>query len=233
MNSIVLLRTLHETTGLARPSYTEFSSCRAALLVMLAQSVNGPQSAELKAAIEMGMQLIRRMAVGNNVSTQSETSVIEALEIAVRRLHEMQEARGGMGEGDHGGAVSYGADDDRGKVYEEVDAGKTGYERFRQWASLWPAAKGDTQQEATRSQGKGISSSCVFPQATTPSALPGSSSSCPAPPAVVVNQSPESARWLAMMDNAGIGIGAEQVDEMSLFGGFPELGALDGWPGLM
>ncbi|PSR82414.1 fungal-specific transcription factor domain-domain-containing protein, partial [Coniella lustricola] len=90
---IHLLHTLHTTTGLARSSYTEFSSCRAALLVMLAQSVNsGPQSEahELKDAIDSGMVLIRGMAAGN-VSTQSETSVIEALEIAVRRLHEMQQ----------------------------------------------------------------------------------------------------------------------------------------------
>ncbi|ROW02429.1 hypothetical protein VMCG_06016 [Cytospora schulzeri] len=231
IKSIGLLRTLHETTGLARPSYTEFSSCRAALLVMLAQSVNGPQSAELKTAIEMGMQLIRKMAVGNNVSTQSETSVIEALEIAVRRLHEMQEARGAVAEGERA-AVQYGVDDHEKAHEEEVDVGKSGYERFRQWASLWPASKGDQQQDGIRSHGKGASSGHGFPQMTTTSPLPGSSS-WPGPPAGPVDQSPESARWMAMMDNGGLGIGAEQVDEMSLFGGFPELGALDGWPGLM
>ncbi|POS72316.1 hypothetical protein DHEL01_v209287, partial [Diaporthe helianthi] len=94
INTIALLRTLHETTGLARSSYTEFSACRAALLVMLAQSVVlGPATPQprLKAAVEMGMRLIRRMAAGNNVSTQSEASIIEALEIAVRRLHAMQD----------------------------------------------------------------------------------------------------------------------------------------------
>ncbi|KUI62496.1 hypothetical protein VP1G_09620 [Cytospora mali] len=232
MNAILLLRTLHETTGLARPSYTEFSSCRAALLVMLAQSVNGPQSAELKAAIEMGMQLIRRMAVGNNVSTQSETSVLEALEIAVRRLHEMQEARGAVAEGDVA-TVQYGVDNHEKAHDEEVDTGKSGYERFRQWASLWPPSKGDQQHDATRvGQGRGATSGYVFPQTNTPSPLPGSGS-WPVPHAGLVDQSPESARWMAMMDTAGVGIGTEQVDEMSLFGGFPELGALDGWPGLM
>lgn len=198
---------------------------------MLAQSVNGPQSTELKTAIEMGMQLIRRMAVGNNVSTQSETSVIEALETAVRRLHEMQEARGAVAEGERA-AVQYGVDDHEKANEEEVDFGKNGYERFRQWASLWPAAKADPQQDGIRGQGKGASSGHIFPQMTTPSPLPGSSS-WPGPPAAPVDQSPESARWMAMMDNAGLGIGAEQVDEMSLFGGFPELGALDGWPGLI
>lgn len=231
MNAIVLLRTLHETTGLARPSYTEFSSCRAALLVMLAQSVNGPQSAELKAAIEMGMQLIRNMAVGNNVSTKSETSFIEALEIAVRRLHEMQEAKVAVADGD-GAALHYGVDDHEKVQEKEMDAGKSGYERFRQWASLWPAGSGDQQQDAVRGQGKREPPGHVFPQTTTPSALPGSSS-FPGPYAGMVDQSPESARWMAFLDNYGLGIGSEQVDEVSMFGGFPELGALDGWPGFV
>lgn len=198
---------------------------------MLAQSVNGPQSTELKAAIDMGMQLIRRMAVGNNVSTQSETSVIEALETAVRRLHEMQEARGAVVEGERT-SVQYGVDDHEKAHEEEVDVGKSGYERFRQWASLWPAVKGNQPQEVIRGHGKGALSGNMFPQMTTPSPLPGSST-WPGPPAGLGDQSPESARWMAMMDNAGLGINSEQVDEMSLFGGFPELGALDGWPGLL
>lgn len=234
---IALLRTLHDTTGLARSSYTEFSSCRAALLVMLAQSVNGPQTPELKAAIEMGMQLIRRMAAGN-VSTQSETSVIEALEIAVRRLQEMQQAehslevvqrKGEDGEAELGG-----------KGCEEGDASKTGYERFREWASLWPAASGEGPEEASKGPGR-LTPSLAFADIKTPPGLgltggasieriPGLQQAIGM--AGANEHSPESARWLTMMDTAGMGVGIEQLDDMGLFGGFPELGALDGWPGI-
>lgn len=248
MNVVILLRTLHETTGLARSSYTEFSSCRAALLVMLAQSVNGPQTPELKAAIDLGMQLIRRMAAGN-VSTQSETSVIEALEIAVRRLHEMMQAQqqdsavltsGAAGEREGEEAEKEGEQEQEG----DGDAGKSGYDRFREWASLWPVGPTSSDppqppQESSRAQGHGV------PGRNTPSAAfaalghgtagggGGGLAAWPVPPAVLgAEYSPESARWLTMMDSTGMGIGGEQLDDMGLFGGFPELGALDGWPGL-
>lgn len=240
-----LLRTVHETTGLARSSYTEFSSCRAALLVMLAQSVNGPQTAELKAAIELGMQLIRRMAAGN-VSTQSETSVIEALEIAVRRLMEMQAAEqhgdGGAGGRGPGEAAVRTGHRRRG----DVDASKTGYERFREWASLWPSSSsgGEPSGQAEGGSrgglgGHGRSTPALgFAELkTTPASAMGGGAGMSQPAGAThehaeAEYSPESTRWLNMMDTGVMGVGIEQLDDLGLFGGFPELGALDGWPGL-
>jgi hypothetical protein len=251
INTIALLRTIHETTGLARSSYTEFSSCRAALLVMLAQSVAlgpGTPQPRLKAAVEMGMRLIRRMAAGNNVSTQSEASIIEALETAVRRLHAMQDARGVAGPG--------GAGDGKGETFVEInvrgemDLGKTGYERFREWAAMWPVGAvggGEPQQQHQQQeqhhprQMQGDDSmrglkrldSRAVETATVPSPYPG----MPSVPGVLgpppdLEHSPDSARWMALMDNAGIRMD-QQLDDLSLFGGFPELGALDGWSGLI
>lgn len=229
-----LLRTLHETTGLARSSYTEFSSCRAALLVLLAQSVNGPQTPELKAAIELGMQLIRRMAAGN-VSTQSETSVIEALEIAVRRLMEMQAAEQGVDAVETGAA----AVQTRGRARAEVDASKTGYERFREWASLWPAGSsgGELQDDGSLAHGgRSSAQALAFADLKAVPAAFATASAVQQPAGMAdhgaAEHSPESTRWLNMMDTGVIGVGIEQLDDLGLFGGFPELGALDGWPGL-
>ncbi|EFX02989.1 c6 zinc finger domain containing protein [Grosmannia clavigera kw1407] len=89
---LALCQRLHETTGLAGASYTEFSSCRAALLLLLAQSLNeSPDEYDRRSrdAIARGCRLMRAMATGrgSSVSTRSETSVVEALEHAVRRLH--------------------------------------------------------------------------------------------------------------------------------------------------
>ncbi|KAF3763992.1 hypothetical protein M406DRAFT_95506 [Cryphonectria parasitica EP155] len=216
INVINLLRTLHETTGLARSSYTEFSSCRAALLVMLAQSVNGPQTPALKEAIETGMSLIRGMAAGN-VSTQSETSVIEALEIAVRRLHEMQQAQ---------------------DVIEETPASKSGYERFREWASLWPAPGEDPREEGSQrmpNPSLSFSDPRLMSHYTAHTAFGGGAverSAWQPPIAGMAEHSPESARWLNMVDPTGMGMEVEQLDELGFFGGFPELEALDGWPSL-
>lgn len=274
INTIALLRTLHETTGLARSSYTEFSACRAALLVMLAQSVvqgssstsssgaarTGPQQKpqqqqRLAAAVEMGMRLIRRMAAGNNVSTQSEASIIEALETAVRRLHAMQEEEARGSAGAAAGFESKGETFVEINVRGEMDVGKTGYERFKEWASMWPVgamnnsggggAGGDREPQPQGHQhhrqlqggdpmgGLRRLDGRAQEMATVPSPYPGmpSGPGVLGPPPELVEHSPDSARWMALMDNAGLRM--EQLDDLSLFGGFPELGALDGWPGLI
>lgn len=193
---------------------------------MLAQSVNGPQTLELKAAIDVGMQLIRRMAAGN-VSTQSETSVIEALETAVRRLHEMQHSV----LADHTGEPGEGAPRRRGKGTEQVDAGKSGYERFREWASLWPPG-GGSDAHGGGGEIQMAAGAVGFADTRTPPSYGMPPAGLP-PPGLgrTSDHSPESSRWLTMMDT-GMGIGIEQLDDLGLFGGFPELGALDGWPGL-
>lgn len=206
---------------------------------MLAQSVAGAgqQTAELKAAVELGMRLIRKMAAGN-VSTRSETSVIEALEIAVRRLMEMQAEGGTVRSADSGVEVD---DADRGgEGPGEGDVAKTGYERFREWASLWPAAgrEGAGEEMGTgRGGGKATATTggfCFAELMTAPSSsLPfAGDGAAPADRMGAVHgaeHSPESARWLSMVDTGGMGVG---VDDLGLFGGFPEFGALDGWPGL-
>lgn len=260
---VALLRTMHEATGLARSSYTEFSSCRAALLVMLARSVDGPQTAELKAAIELGMQLIRRMAAGN-VSTQSETSVIEALEIAVRRLMEMQAAeqqqqqqnqQNQQRQGGGGDGVDVAREGDEAAVQggsragAEAEASKTGYERFREWASLWPVGSGEAHEETSRGgHARSTASSLALGDLKTAAAgfangsggtqqqqqqQPTGAGGAAASEHAAMEHSPESTRWLSMMDTGVMGVGIEQLDDLGLFGGFPELGALDGWPGLV
>ncbi|KAI9925956.1 hypothetical protein MW887_004415 [Aspergillus wentii] len=83
------LQSLLDNTGLCRASYTEFSSCRAALLVILAESLNRPRSKNLRDALTRGMKLIRKMSGG--CSTESEISLIESLEAAVCQLSLWQE----------------------------------------------------------------------------------------------------------------------------------------------
>lgn len=197
------------------------------------------------------------MAVGN-VSTQSETSVIEALEIAVRRLQEIQQdptlMHGGYGEQD---VVAERARGGGGGPLEEVDVGKSGYERFREWASLWPAGNngtsssgggggsgsgggsGDVQPDSSRALGKSTPGT-VFADMKTPQSVPGTGGpgvvdrvGWAVPTAAgITEHSPESARWMTMMDTGDMGVAIEQLDDLGLFGGFPELGALDGWSGL-
>lgn len=75
---------LHMGPGLARASYVEFSSCRAAILVLLAQCLDEP-SVELRAKLTQGMKLIKHMAPAN-ASTKSEASVMTAIEAAIKQL---------------------------------------------------------------------------------------------------------------------------------------------------
>lgn len=125
---IETLRMLYEAKGLARFSYVEFSSCRAALLIMLAGSLC-ELTERTSAMIDLGMRLIGIMSKGNNFSTQSETSIIEALEVAVRRLHGQ---RNGNSSDTTGSPAS-------------VDGEKTSYERFKKWASLWKGTGAESQ----------------------------------------------------------------------------------------
>ncbi|KAF2705270.1 hypothetical protein K504DRAFT_388185 [Pleomassaria siparia CBS 279.74] len=118
---IKLLNTLSENIGLARASYIEFSACRAALLILLAQSLN-ERSEQLSATIALGMRLLRFMASGNILSARSETSVIEALEEAVRRLHMRENSRSGHASG---------------STQENTDQYQNGFVHYNEWVSLW------------------------------------------------------------------------------------------------
>lgn len=80
---LATLQSLADNIGLCRASYTEFSSCRAALLVILAQSLNS-KSKGLQDGLTRGMKLIRQMIGGT--ASQSEISYIESIEAAIRQL---------------------------------------------------------------------------------------------------------------------------------------------------
>ncbi|KAM0542733.1 hypothetical protein ACHAPJ_012666 [Fusarium lateritium] len=116
-NVITLLELLHETIGLARASYTEFSSCRAALLLLLAHNLS--QSTErLRMAVRQGMRFIKLMSVGSNMSNKSEASLIESIESAVRRIHSREH-------------------DEHLKAKEdEKQELQTSYDRFKEWTAL-------------------------------------------------------------------------------------------------
>jgi hypothetical protein len=80
---IETLQTLASQTGLCRASYTEFSSCRAALLVILAERLNSRTAHLFEEELARGMALIRRMTGGS--SSESEISYIQSLDAAIRQ----------------------------------------------------------------------------------------------------------------------------------------------------
>lgn len=108
---VELCSLLNQHCGLAGASYTEFSSCRAAMLVILAQSLNGRKE-NLKSSLASGMKLIKRM-VTNIDSVKSEVSVIDALETAIKAMDVSGDNQNGSG--------------------KEKD---NGYEKFKSWAAL-------------------------------------------------------------------------------------------------
>ncbi|PLB45215.1 hypothetical protein P170DRAFT_440362 [Aspergillus steynii IBT 23096] len=109
---IDLCQLLQNSVGLARVSYTEFSSCRAALLALIAQRLIDDSSERLCSAIARGMTLIRQICVGLE-SARSEVAVIEALERARLQL------------------------DRRGESEQNCAPSDSGYDQFRRWAQLW------------------------------------------------------------------------------------------------
>lgn len=78
------LQSLSDHVGLCRASYNEFGACRAALLVILAESLNSGKSQRLQDGLRRGMGLIRQMTGGS--STQSEISYIESIEAAISQF---------------------------------------------------------------------------------------------------------------------------------------------------
>ncbi|KAJ5669741.1 hypothetical protein N7462_010811 [Penicillium macrosclerotiorum] len=128
---IDLCRLLRDETGLARASFTEFSSCRAALLVILAQGLT-KRTERLGAALEQGISLIKIMSMGVG-SARSAVSVIEALERAIRRLEAWSETQQAH---NNGGSI------------------ESAYDRFKNWEMLWktgpvsPSTMAWKQQEA-------------------------------------------------------------------------------------
>ncbi|RGP69640.1 hypothetical protein FLONG3_7717 [Fusarium longipes] len=98
---------LQSTIGLARASYTEFSSCRAALLVIITQCLQR-KTDRLRDALRTGMAMIKEMSAGGE-SARSEASLIEVFERAISRLDATLDSSG-----------------------RETD-----YSRFKKWELLW------------------------------------------------------------------------------------------------
>ncbi|KDN67341.1 putative fungal specific transcription factor domain-containing protein [Colletotrichum sublineola] len=101
-------RLLRNSVGLARASYTEFSSCRAALLVIITQCLQ-KKTDRLRDALREGMAMLKEMSAGGE-SAKSEMSLIEAFERAISRLDT--------------------ADD-------SSSAKESDYARFKKWEMLW------------------------------------------------------------------------------------------------
>ncbi|RBR07279.1 uncharacterized protein FIESC28_10778 [Fusarium coffeatum] len=82
--TINLCQLLKEEGRLSKSSYTEFSSCCAAILVLVARCVSD-KSRQLQDASKKGMELLREISTGV-FSTSSEKSAVAALEAASERL---------------------------------------------------------------------------------------------------------------------------------------------------
>lgn len=120
---IDLCQLLQDSVGLARVSYTEFSSCRAALLALIAQRLT-KTSDKICNALSRGMVLICQMCVGLE-SARSEVAVIEALERARLQLDHQSE-----------------------QELTEMPSG-SGYNQFLQWAKLWRFGPADSDAPPT------------------------------------------------------------------------------------
>ncbi|KAL4967078.1 transcription factor domain-containing protein [Aspergillus stella-maris] len=99
--------------GLARSSYIEYSSCRASLLVLIAQSIE-KQSALFRTQLRDGLDMIKEMAAAGD-SARSEVALLESLERALARLLHTTDKHEGR---------STGSD----------------YENFKNWESAWKSS---------------------------------------------------------------------------------------------
>lgn len=102
-------RFLRDSIGLARTSYTEFSTCRAALLVITTQCLL-QRTHKFRQMLRDGLVLLKEMSAGSE-SARSEVSLIEAFERAITKMDVT---------GDTSTAV--------------VDSE---YARFKRWEQLW------------------------------------------------------------------------------------------------
>lgn len=118
---------LHASIGLARASYTEFSACRAALLIIISQCLQD-KTERVRRALRDGMVMIKIMAAGGE-SARSEVSLIEAFERAISRL-----------DATPAGAAA---------GTPESAAEASGYAQFKKWEMLW---KKDTAGMEARAQ---------------------------------------------------------------------------------
>jgi hypothetical protein len=120
MNIIHLCQAIHDRIGLAKASYaTEFTCCRAAMLVLIARRLTDGSDA-LFAALAQGLSLIQQMSAGHGQAS-SEARVIEALQCAISRLHPERGHVNASEESNTGG----------------FDIDSSSDSRFKQWEQLW------------------------------------------------------------------------------------------------
>ncbi|KAJ5550050.1 hypothetical protein N7535_002006 [Penicillium sp. DV-2018c] len=192
---INLCRLLRDETGLARASFTEFSSCRAALLVILAQGLT-KRTERLGAALEQGISLIKIMSMGVG-SARSAVSVIEALERAIRRLEAWSETQPDMS---NGGAV------------------ESAYDRFKNWEMLWKAGPISPSTAALPQQESYASSEQNIPQSVA-SHTPGGPGTATLLQGMAMTPPPGAAMIGAMPTPGGSGHGVLEDD---VPGGLPD-----------
>lgn len=106
-------RLVRDDIGLARGSYTEFSSIRSALLVLIARCCLQGKTDRLRQSLRDGVAMIKTLSVGGE-SAPSEAALIEMLERAIARL----------GTPDLGTPTP-------------TAAPESDYDRFKRWEMLW------------------------------------------------------------------------------------------------
>lgn len=112
---IDILAVIDNTIGLARASYIEFSSCRAATMVILAASLTN-KTEELAMTRTLAMQTINKMAI-SIVASQSDASLLTAIDASIRRMDE-----------DKGAATQFTT-----SLHAETEQAK--YNTFKKWAT--------------------------------------------------------------------------------------------------
>lgn len=115
---VEICKLLRDSIGLARASYTEFSACRAALLVITTQCLQR-NTDRFRTALKNGLSMLKEMSAGGD-SARSETYLIEAFEQAVAKID---------------AATAEGRADSE-------------YSRFKKWEQLWNSSpSADTVNE--------------------------------------------------------------------------------------
>lgn len=109
---VQLCQITHEKIGLARASYvTEFTSLRAAMLVLIARCITD-MTLNTSNLLTQGLELIQQMSLGQT-QAGSEARVLVALQRAIIRLHK------------------------RSVSTENIPTNETSFGQLRQWEMLW------------------------------------------------------------------------------------------------
>ncbi|KAL6879142.1 fungal-specific transcription factor domain-containing protein [Trichoderma novae-zelandiae] len=122
-------RCLRNTIGLARASYTEFSSCRAALMVVTTQCLS-QKTYMFRQALRDGLSMLKEMSTGS-LSAHSEMSLIEAFEQAIANMNAQEQTTSSM-------------------------VSESEYAKFKKWEQLWKNDAPMTESADGSVQGKQV-----------------------------------------------------------------------------